>query len=135
MPFDTIKPPVTMWSGAELRMLRNAIVCAWSRQGRILYVGSSTNGLGRFSYHNIIGRVEKLLPPDDILIWSFPNIKEAKIFEEQLIIHSNPKYNLLKETKEKNIIICLGCGVVFTQKRFWQKFCSNNCRINSTMNL
>jgi hypothetical protein len=118
-----------------------AAVYGWYRNGVYLYIGSSWDVFRRLSYHNVIGRRVSIEDGDEIHIW--PSEDYDKLEGEKLLEHkpffntmgpnddnhrSRPLRDHLKDTPLEGRV-CEACGVVFTAKRWWQKFHSKDCRI------
>ena len=113
-------------------------VYGWRRGKRYLYIGISQNVFRRINTHNIIGKVESVLPDDTIDLWFVPKGMNAYEYERFLIMKFEPTYNVAEiaygghveynnRDRTKRDVICPMCKKVFRQKRYWQKWCSNDC--------
>src|SRR3990167_4389974 len=120
-------PPDQVLSESAYHQLTGPCVYAWVRDKTVLYVCQSATGLRRLITHNVIDRVESVLPGDQILVWSFaPGKLEAMqqffgdiyTFEARLQSLVGSKYGnqLLREPHQ---VECLYCGKSFMQKRWW----------------
>jgi hypothetical protein len=109
-------------------------VYAWRRGSRFLYVGFTTNFLLRTGNHSVIGNSEPMLPGDTVQIWVCRNRAVGERLALKLQEKYRPRYSLplalTNRTKEPRK--CLGCGVQFVPKRWWQRYHSSLCRNVST---
>jgi hypothetical protein len=104
-------------------------VYLWRRGDEVLYVGQTSNFMGRLYSHNRIGRVEKMLPSDVVELIPTENSQDCGDLEQQLIRRHLPKYNISTQmlVRHKREIKCEMCGATFLQNRWWQKYCSIQC--------
>ena len=110
--------------------INTTILYAWVRGEEYLYVGMSSNGIGRLGNHHIVGKVEPFTPEDRILIWIADRGINIMKFEQELIEEKKPRYNPITKHGVLQQRNCWGCGEPFKQTRSWQKFCSKECRVS-----
>ena len=127
---EILGQPSLEFDGQTFTTYCDLCIYGWIREKKWLYIGISGNGLKRVFRHNIINDIEPVLKKDKILIWSFPNrdYYEVQDLENKLINEFKPKYNFLKKDRKCKEIICPRCKKKFMQKRWWQAFCSKECR-------
>lgn len=122
------------YSGADLILLKDYLVYAWKRGEDWLYIGTTTN-VSRVFRHNIIDAAEKVLPTDQILLWSgFSDWYEADHFAVSLTLEVKPKYSVILPHKDNRTLSeqeCPICKKRFMPRRWWQRFCSTRCRSGS----
>lgn len=118
-------PPSTLTA-----LVSKPVVYTWKRGSTLLYVGLTTNFLSRLSRHNIIGRAEPLLKSDSIQIFLCRDYSQGERMARRLQRKHCPKYSTPHDSldKTKNPRECLACGETFLPKRWWQRYCSKNCR-------
>jgi len=102
-------------------------VYAWVRGKEFLYVGISDSVLRRIVGHNVIGKAEPVLESDRFYVWSFKTWNEASLLEAKLLADHPTKYSFRRSQRGKDLP-CLFCKKPFARSRWWQKYCSNNCR-------
>lgn len=108
---------------------RGTWVYSWRRGAKWLYVGISATPLARIANHNIIGKSERLRDDDCVEILSvFTDWYDAQDEENRLRGEHRPKYNPLVEKKKMGDAKCIACKTPFTQKRWWQRFCTKDCQ-------
>jgi len=71
------------------------LVYIWKRSTQYLYVGTSDKFLARLGNHNVINKIEPVLPQDSIQVIGFATHEAAVDYESYLIQKKNPKYNVL----------------------------------------
>lgn len=120
-----LPPPTFSLKIADLK--RPGTVYAWKRGEEWLYVGFSHNPFARIQNHSTVGRVVAFEPTDDILVWVFESSKEGRLWEARLIREHRPKFNI-QHNDVARTVECLKCRRPFQQTRWWQKFCSPDCR-------
>ena len=112
--------------------LQGPCLYAWKRRDEWLYVGMSVVGIGRIFTHDVLGKVETMLPEDEIIVWFFDkiiNVKDLAVKETELIRKYKPKHNSngipVSELKKRKCraITCPKCQRIFMQNRWWQKHC------------
>lgn len=76
----------------EVKLLRSPIVYAWARNGKLLYIGKSINGLVRpiDPHHH---RLEGIAAGDELLIWACATAKACERMEIDLIRRFKPMMN------------------------------------------
>ena len=143
-------------SGKDYIDFSSPCVYEWIRGCETLYIGASSNGLARPLVHNIINKIEPVLPTDIIKITKFDTAKEAFDFEKQAIISKKPKYNItychtptslktivyrkpsVKKINKQNKIleytvatlpsfkVCITCKGEFKPRKPWQNYCTRS---------
>ena len=124
---DRRKPDVTL-KGSDVVLANSDGAYLWKRGKRVLYCGSSTAALRRIAGHNLIDKIERVLPNDIFEIWVTKEGENSLALELELIREFAPKYNTVHVPGAPRWIKCPMCRKKFKQHRWWQKYCSAICR-------
>jgi len=84
--------PAVILRGA---LFNRPVVYAWCRDGEVLYVGSGCS-IGRplnARHHRMRSGV---LPQDDLLVWTQPSLRAARLLECRLIRELEPTLNVVR---------------------------------------
>ena len=125
---------VLVLGAVNLMALLDHCTYAWRRGDKYLYVGATSNALGRLSHHNMIGIAEPLQPSDTIEVWTHLDYRLAQAHEIYMIETFEPKYNgeevdgKYESLRSISVRKCVGCRTEFKPSRWWQKWCNVDCR-------
>ena len=124
-----ITPPDIAYSFKEIMRLRQPLVYAYVRFSRVLYIGSSSQGIARpfTRNHKCFDRLE---PGDELKIWFCKNTKQARKLEESLIYKERPEWNINGNFRGLAPRYCLKCKQTIVPDR-GRKYCSSYCRISA----
>lgn len=131
------RPVNTVFDYYDFIGLHKQIVYAWVRGKEVLYVGISIAALQRLFGHNVIGADEPWLPGDNILIWAYDTWHETVEVEARLIATFKPRLNgptVDKKGQPLGKINCQYCKKEFQQRRWYQRYCSEKCKVNRKPN-
>jgi len=87
-------PPSLIIDSADWKLLTTNCIYAWRREESWMYIGSSTNGIGRILNHDLID-LNEMKSSDLVYVWYFPTFTQKRLLELELALINKlqPLYN------------------------------------------
>lgn len=116
-----------------LAQMRQPCVYAWRRGTELLYVGTTSVGVGRFlGEHHVIGVREPLRPRDEIVIWVRVTERDRERLQAQLVAEHRPRYNHETARRRRRLrqrrCKYSACRAPFRPERSDQLYHTERCR-------